>query len=770
ADIATLIAVTGMDEGAVYSALETCVTYQLLEEDERMLGKYRFRHALTREAVYEDMIVPRRQLLHARVAEVLSHRPESVSVDLAHHLLAAGKYDDAVAMCVAAAEDAIRSRAYRDAGDLLERAAPHVKDRAERGRLLCRAGDAYWNNTEPEAARRLLEEGIANLEAEGLLVEAAGYRLLLGRCLWELMRSDLAREQFERARDLLEAHGPSEALAIAYIRLAGLATFDGANLAGLEDAKRAAHIAEQVGAEMALSWSWNFMALAEIALGNVTEGFAHLEDSYQAALKGGHYFQTGNAVFNGAWDAVHVAEGRSAQVWLDRAVSGWSGRSDSWPIYIQALVLLQQGQVTRALELAQSSLQRARDSGNAKNVWRGSLLVAHALAESLRAGEASAELPPLSSRVEGQDAVYDTTPRIRTRLAEGDPAGALRDAITVPPSVCDRVSPADVVAEAAEADPAWLRGFIDALPVQGELTASPRLAAARGRLALYEGRIDEAVGQLRSAVAAFEEGGLLLDVWHVGRALAEAEARSGDEEAASRRLTAIATAGEAAGARLAAKLARETGASHGLVVAPAPTPEVAVPVEDSDRVATGERMVSVLFADVRGYTEMSSRRAPADMAERIASLQRWISQEVARRHGRVDKFAGDAVMATFNISGQSVDHTLQALQAAIAIIDKASLVDLPVGAGIAVGPAVVGRLTESANVSVLGEVTNLAARLQSQSSAGEVTLSEEAHRRVQEWLAGRGTAVERVELRLKGFSEPVGAFRVRASAEAGLRA
>jgi adenylate cyclase len=584
------------------------------------------------------------------------------------------------------------------------------------------------------------------------------------------MRSDVAREHFERARDQLEEAGPSEALAIAYIRLAGLASFDGANLAALEDAKRAAQIAEQVGAEMALSWSWNFMALAEIALGNVTEGFAHLEDSYQAAEKGGHYFQRGNAVFNGAWDALHLGDGRAAQVWLDRAVTGWSGRSESWPIYIQALVLLQQGQVTRALDLAQTSVQKARDAGNAKNLWRGSLLVAHALAESLRAGEASAELPPLSSRVEGQDTVYDTTPRIRTRLAEGDPAAALRDALTVSPSVCDRVSPADVVAEAARADAAWLRNFLDAMPVRGELTASPRLAAARGRLALYENRFDEAVGQLRSAVATFEEGGLLLDVWHVGRALAEAEARSGDEEGARRRLTAIAAAAEAAGAGLAARLARETGEAIGLVVAPATVADIAARVDDADRVATGERMVSVLFADVRGYTEMSSSRAPADMAERIASLQRWISQEVARRHGLVDKFAGDAVMATFNISGQSVDHTLQALQAAIAIIDKASLVDLPVGAGIAVGPAVVGRLTESANVSVLGEVTNLAARLQAQSGAGEVTLSEEAHRRVQEWLAGRGTPVDRVELRLKGFAEPVSAFRVRASAEAGLRA
>jgi class 3 adenylate cyclase len=768
ADVAALIAVTGMDESAVYSALETCVTFQLLEEDQRTPGRYQFRHALTREAVYEDMILPRRQQLHARVAEVLASRPDHAAVDLAHHLLAAGRYDDAVAMCVVAAEDAIRSRAYRDAADLLERAAPHVRDPVERGRLLCRAADAYWNNTEPEAARRLLEEGIASLEAAGLVVEAAGYRILLGRCYWELMRTDLAREHFERARDQLEGVGASEALAIAYIRLAGLATFDGANEAGLADAKRAADIAQQVGSEMALSWSWNFMGLAEIGLGDVTVGLAHLEDSYQAGVKGGHNFQSQNAVFNGAWDAIHIGRGRDAQVWLDRTIAGWSGRTDSWPFYIQALVVLQQGRVARALELVQSALQKARDTGNAKSLWRSSLLMAHALAESLRAGEAAAELPPLSSRVEGQDAVYDTTPRIRTRLAQGDPAAALRDAMTVSPAVCDRVSPADVVAEVGEPDVAWLRTFLDALPAKGEHVDLPRYKAARGRLALYEGRFDEALSLLRSAVTEFEDGGLQLDVWHVGRALAEAEARTGDSEGAARRLNAIASAAEAADARLAARLARETGERLGLVVAAAPEPAGAS--DDIDRVATGERMVSVLFADVRGYAELTGRSAPAEMAERIASLQRWASQEVARRHGTIDKFAGDAVMATFNISGQSTDHTLQALQTAIAIIDKASLIDLPVGAGVAVGPAVVGRLAESANLSVLGEVTNLAARLQTQSAAGEVTLTEEAHRRVQDWLRERGTAVERVELRLKGFTEPVVAYRVRASAEAGIRA
>lgn len=117
-------------------------------------------------------------------------------------------------------------------------------------------------------------------------------------------------------------------------------------------------------------------------------------------------------------------------------------------------------------------------------------------------------------------------------------------------------------------------------------------------------------------------------------------------------------------------------------------------------------------------------------------------------------------MATFNVSGETVDHALDAAQAAIAIIDKAALAGLPVGAGIAVGPAVVGRLAESANVSVLGDVTNLAARLQASAGAGQIVLSEEAYRRVRSWLEEQGHPVEPVELELKGFPAPVAAFKM----------
>jgi class 3 adenylate cyclase len=558
---------------------------------------------------------------------------------------------------------------------------------------------------------------------------------------------------------VLEAAGPSEALAVAYIRLSGLAAFDRTGDLGLADAIRASEVAEAAGSGMALAWSWNFIALAKVAGGEVEEGFRHLEDSYQAALKGGHNFQVGNAVYNAVWIAVHLGRGRLAEKWAARIADATATGADAWPSYLLGLMALNQGRVRDALEVSRTAVQKARDTSHEKMLWRSLVLLAHALAENLQADRAVAELPPISTRVESQDAVYDSAARIRTHIAAGDLVAALADAKSVHPAMADRGSPADAISEATVSEPAWLRSFLEDMSANIAPESTPRSAAAHGRLALYEGRLEDAVRLLGLAEVTFREEGFLLDAWHVGVALGEAEARMGANELARERLEAIASDAAAADAGLVAKLSRDMAVRLGFEVKAAP--DIAQAPVEEERVGTGERMVSVLFADVRGFTEMSGRSAPSEMAERIGSLQRWASQEVGRHRGLIDKFAGDAIMATFNISGHSVDHTLQALKAAIAIIDKAALAGLGVGAGIAVGPAVVGRLAESANVSVLGEVTNLAARLQAQSPAGEVTLSEEAHRRVRDWLEERQITAERLELQLKGFNGLVVAYRVR---------
>jgi class 3 adenylate cyclase len=184
----------------------------------------------------------------------------------------------------------------------------------------------------------------------------------------------------------------------------------------------------------------------------------------------------------------------------------------------------------------------------------------------------------------------------------------------------------------------------------------------------------------------------------------------------------------------------------------------------SARPYAGERLVTSMFADIRGYAAMASSITPAELADRIAAFHRWAAAEVSRNHGLVDKFAGDAVMATFNASGARLDHPTRALEATLALSGKAALLDLGVGIGIAVGPAVVRRTVVDGNVSVLGTTTNLAARLQAAAEAGEIVLSEEAHRRVAQWLVERGLEVVPEALELKGFEGPQPAWRLRPGA------
>src|SRR5439155_19132099 len=75
-DLDWLARVAQVDEVAVQSALESSVNAQLIEEEGRRSGCYRFRHALTQEAIYDDLVVPRRQHLHSRVADVMKAKPD----------------------------------------------------------------------------------------------------------------------------------------------------------------------------------------------------------------------------------------------------------------------------------------------------------------------------------------------------------------------------------------------------------------------------------------------------------------------------------------------------------------------------------------------------------------------------------------------------------------------------------------------------------------------------------------------------------------------
>jgi len=760
-DYETLAEVTGADERTLDGALTAAVAQQLLDED-ATTARFTWRHALTQEAIASDIVAPRRQRIHARAADAVA-RTGGSAIELARHLLGAGRFEEAVPACLLAADEAERALAFGEAAELLERALPYVADPAEEALLLCRMGRLRWLNGESEAAHQLLEDGVERLEEIAGPVAAAEFRLVLGRCHWELERPDRAMEEYERARSSLEPAGPSAPLALAYMRIAGLRTFELDDEGAAQAARRAVEIAEAAGADFERVYALAFLCLALFTLGEIEEGTKLADKCFEEAVSKGYFQIAWNTVHNETWQRVHLVAGG-----LERLLEKLDGLVyHPWSVgageLARSWIAIARGDPHEALAQAEDARAALVRVGRTKLAWRADIAVADALAELGRYDDALRILPSASTRTELQDIVYDASARIHALLARGRTAEALALGREIASHTeldvfrgIVRVAVEALVAGGALEEAAALVARSRARP---HPLGRPALDEAEGRIALAQGRAAEARALLERA--ASDAAAITFEA--LARSarilLAEALVALGEREAAANVLGEVAAEAHAADAGRLVDETREVAERRGL-----PLPELepaSEPVSASpDVLAAGERLVSSMFADVRGSTALAGALSPEELANRLSTLHRWATAEVTRRHGVVDKFAGDAVMATFNVGGARTDHAIQALDAAVALRDKAALAGVPIGIGIAVGPAIVTRTTDGANVSVLGVATNLAARLQAAAASGEVILSEEAYRRAATSLAERGLVATRETLELKGFETPQVAYRL----------
>ncbi|HET6642372.1 MAG TPA: adenylate/guanylate cyclase domain-containing protein, partial [Gaiellaceae bacterium] len=760
-DYGLLVEVAEADEGAVLAALEAAVAQQLVEEDAQASDRYRWRHALTQEAIASDTVLPKRQRIHSRAADALEGADGS-PMAIASHLLEAGRANEAVGACLRAAEEAERSVAFREAAELLERVLPHVSDPRERARLLLRIGRLRWYSGEPAAAEQLLVEAVEQLKELGLSREAAQARVYLGRSQWELDKSAEAMEQFEHALAALEREGPSADLALVHLRIAGIYAFRLEYDRCLEAAERAVEIAQQAAADFERVYA---LSVAALGYYGTAREFTLMDRCYHEALAKGYVIIASSLVYNEIWDRVHAVAGGFARALEKQEPLLFHIRASAGGEIARAWALIELGAPRDALGLAVRARDRHESLGARKFEWRSRIAATEALVELGRMSEADAELPPPSPANELQDIVYDTPARVRVALAHertdealelGRRVAAAGPVLIFPKTVALGVE-ALVAGGALDEAAALLK---DAKRASTEL-GQAALAIAEGRVLLASGNAIEALPVLERALRELESSDLRLWTWQASILAAEAAAETGDDHAASSLLESCVREAHQAGAVRIRDEARAAALRLGFdppQLAEEPEAEAAEPTV----LPAGERLVTSMFADVRGYTPLASASAPEDLADRMLTLHRWAASEVGRRRGIVDKFAGDAVMATFNVAGSRVDHAVLALEAALALRDKAALMDLPVGIGIAVGPAVVSRSLD-ANVSVLGPATNLAARLQQAAAGGEILLSDEAFRRVASWLSERGLTAEPQELELKGFDGAQPAYRLPAS-------
>ncbi len=177
------------------------------------------------------------------------------------------------------------------------------------------------------------------------------------------------------------------------------------------------------------------------------------------------------------------------------------------------------------------------------------------------------------------------------------------------------------------------------------------------------------------------------------------------------------------------------------------------------RESGAEVELTLLFADVRGSTPLAEKVGTSKFQELIKRFYKTTSDVLVEHNAMVNRLMGDQISAIFVPRFAGMEHAKVAIHAAREILRATGHNDpdgpwLPVGVGLHTGPAYVGVVGSKDGVNeiaVLGSAVNLAARLSSQASTGEVLISDTAAKSAELDTSGM---ISRV-LHLKGISSLV---------------
>ena len=176
------------------------------------------------------------------------------------------------------------------------------------------------------------------------------------------------------------------------------------------------------------------------------------------------------------------------------------------------------------------------------------------------------------------------------------------------------------------------------------------------------------------------------------------------------------------------------------------------------------RQLTVMFCDLVGSTELSSRFDPEDYREIIAAYHSAVTRTVTGFDGFVAKYMGDGVLVYFGYPQAHEDDAERAVRAGLGVIDAVARLDVkPVEprarVGIATGLVIVGDLIGEGSAqeqSVVGETPNLAARLQALAEPDAVVIAAGTHRLLGDLFEYRDLGAVEV----KGIAAPVPAWQV----------
>jgi len=178
--------------------------------------------------------------------------------------------------------------------------------------------------------------------------------------------------------------------------------------------------------------------------------------------------------------------------------------------------------------------------------------------------------------------------------------------------------------------------------------------------------------------------------------------------------------------------------------------------------------ITVIFGDIRGYTRLSESMAPEKVMDLLNGYLEKMVEAIWNQEGTVTSFIGDALMAIFNAPLPQEDHALRAVRAALgmreAVLEyqrnRPQQLQVSFGFGINTGLAVVGNLGSKGhlqNYTAMGDVVNVASRMQGNASDNDILLNRSTFIKVRQYV--------RVELlppmSVKNRTEPLEVFRLK---------
>lgn len=180
------------------------------------------------------------------------------------------------------------------------------------------------------------------------------------------------------------------------------------------------------------------------------------------------------------------------------------------------------------------------------------------------------------------------------------------------------------------------------------------------------------------------------------------------------------------------------------------------------------RNIAVLFVDIRGFTTMSESLEPEQVVSILNEYFSVVYSSIMAWNGTLDKFIGDAAMAIFNAPKDVDDYVFSAVCAADDIQQNFEPLrqkflseygkDIQLGIGINYGTAIVGNIgcMGRFDYTAIGDTVNTASRLESKAAPGQILISEDVYREIQD----RVTTTRVGALALKGKSNTVETFQI----------